>query len=199
MIGLIFGALAAVVTFFFGKPLPGLLVGSAVFLPVALGFRAFFWHALSHQEESGTPKLFVLCEKDPVLRALHLYFLAFPMLTIASYAMMNGFSTLATGIFSFWLIFLGLSFDLLLMYLKRVERYLDPFFGIEKLEKEAVNAITNRNIPLLCDWIDAVGESGFKAVVAKRSSLTSSSLDALTSILRNLLSAAPTLALELKS
>lgn len=171
MIALFTSIPVAIFVFLYGKPLWDILLLSALFFPLSLLLKAFSWHSLSKMEQNSIPKVLSLSSQDKVQKALLAWFALFPLISIgiASYGQLLGFAI--------WIVIFGITLDLLFFFSQRLERMLDPFFGLEELEKKAILAIQEQKIQEALDWIDFTAEAGMQACTKGRSSLAIKSLD----------------------
>lgn len=143
---------------------------SFLFLPTLV--LALAWSPLQNAEHHLTPRISQLFLKDRQMKVIHIVLLLFSLL---SYIM--AIDTLFLNVFnkniiiSIWIVFLGVSLDVLYHMQRRISAYLDPFHIASMFTHEAQLSIQNDKEEELCDWIDALSEMAIRSMNRSSTSL----------------------------
>lgn len=173
-------------SFFFG----------VIFIPLAVVqwiILSLAFIPLHRAEQDLTPRIFELFKKDRVIFwsnqiAIILCLLVFVVIFYAKY--------LPFPPFIFWLVVLGISFDLLYYFVKRILGYLNPYAVTKMFTEEAKNSILQSRELDLCGALDALSEISLKSLHRSSTSLCQYSLDEMGEVMRLQLEAPKDLAVS---
>lgn len=146
--------------------------------------------ALHRAEQNTTPRLLDMFKKDPLLGFNHLGLIALPLLAIALGLVAALLPHVHTGsILGVWFLLVGICFDLLIQFIRRILSYLNPFAAVQLFRLAAKRSIQNDREGDLCDWIDALSEVGNRSLNRSGMSICGSVLNELYEIIRLFLGA----------
>lgn len=141
-----------------------LIVIASLFVLIQNYALAMSWSPLQKAERDFTPRILQIFKRDRILRFVHFWLLFFPLISYAiavDLLYLNMFPKIV--LLAVWIVFLGISIDLLSLFFKRVLDYLNPFAVIAQFRKVSVESIGREDEKELCSWIDALAEIAIKS------------------------------------
>lgn len=204
----------------FGSLLSLLIVAMIIFLPVPIGSVPFgtsplillstipivlflsylFLMALAYRplqisEQNLTPRIIELFKKDTHFKFIHIVLLSFVLLSlflIFESSLLDSYSPRVLIVI--WLLFFGVSCDLILHAIRRTMAYLNPLSAIKMFSHAARLSIENNRDAELCEWVDALAEIGIKSINRLSSSVCNYTVGEMTDALRIFLESSKTIA-----
>lgn len=164
---------------------------SAAFLIAFVLVRISIWMPLQKAEQNSTPRILELWMKDPVLKRLQWFFLAFPLISFA-FIMLDAFQILPLQriLYAIWIVLFGIALDGLLYTLKKTLRYLNPFDAASLFAIDAKKALQSRDDGLLLGNIDALSEMGIKGLHRNSTSLSKEALNQMLDVAKAIINKA---------
>lgn len=167
---------------FFGKetflPLPALFLSSMLF-SLATIYYLFSFSLIQKMEKNSVSGVVALFRKETLIQGAFFYF---SLLLLFSLFLINPL------LFAIWISLFGIGIDLLLLLLRLLPCYLDPFSLIDRFVKEAQAAAKAEAYNPLCSLIDRVSEMAFRSLGRGALSLASQSIEGLQQIASSFLS-----------
>jgi hypothetical protein len=161
------------------------LVGTAVLIIFPV-LNALYLTPLQALEQKLIPRLMELYRKDKLLNISSLFTLLFPF---ASYVFAALCFTkdipIKPAYIAAWVVFLGVTLDLIRDNLKRAANFLNPYHFIETFTQRANRSIVNDKDNDLWGSIDSLSEIAVRSVKAGKTDLTMQVLNAFPSILES--------------
>ncbi len=187
MYGTIFSILIALVLLFnpFQKNLipDGSLMGltliivASLFVVLQVLIKSQFMMPLLQAEHKFTPKISSLYRSDSSLKFSTFWFFFFVLISYALAVDLLFLKVLPPIVaLAVWLIFLGISIDLIYHNLNRLQEFLDPFFVTDALANQGIKQIQTEDTKGLCSSIDALTEIATKGLDRSSLSLTNDAL-----------------------
>ncbi len=142
-----------------------LITVATLFLFIPAITLSLTWTPLQKSEQNLTPRVSELFRKDFIIRITNFWMQFFPF---ASYII--GIDILFLKVLNnnmllpIWIVLLGITLDALHIFLKRISKYLDPFFIVSYFSNEAHKSIQNDREIELCEWVDSLSEIAIKAI-----------------------------------
>lgn len=167
-----------------------LIIVASLFVILQVVVKALFMPPLLQAEHKFTPKISALYREDKSLRFTTFWLFFF---VLVSYALSIDFlfikSLPPVPLLAIWLVFLGVSIDLIYRSLNRSQEFLDPFFVTQIVENKGLQEIQNQDTKGLCSSIDALVEIATKGTLRSSLSLANDSLSRCPSLIKNLFAA----------
>lgn len=133
-------------------------------LLLPLGFM-FSWLPLLKAEENSSPRIVEMFHKD---RYVHLASGWGTIFSLATFVLASDLIYPSISqkpwFFPVWVVLLGISIDVVAVFLRRVISYMNPFAVIKMFTHEAKVSIQNDRELDLCDSIDALAEVSIKGI-----------------------------------
>jgi len=194
MLGTLLAALFAAVLLFLpqipaaaGEAL-GLIMAAAagILFLLAGATHALIWNPMQKSAQNLSARLMEMFRIDPHIRYPSLWLiLIFPVVSLAmSVDMIALHFVRPLPLLAIWTLLFGISIDLLYHLLRRVTGYLDPFAVIRHFGDRAEEAVREDRDAELCDWIEAIAETGFNAVDKALPSLSNEAITRLEMLAR---------------
>ena len=198
MVGIIFSVIFAIYLSF--NPLPAgslpdpqifgviLIAISTLFIIVQTLITGFAWTPLQKNEQNLVSRSIEMYASDKNLKltnSLLLGFLLFSYLITIEIIFFDHVNKIY--LLAIWTIALGFAVDLLHHFLNRIHQYLNPFKVTDLFVEKANESIQQDHERELCNWIDALSETGVKAILKNSPSLTNHAIDQLNHVMRNFL------------
>ncbi|MEM1282500.1 MAG: hypothetical protein AAGG81_02995 [Chlamydiota bacterium] len=153
------------------------------------------WSPLQKIEQNLTPRLIDLFSNDKQVFYFTTFIFMFPLFTLIICSELAYFHYFRPvfGI-GLWTILFGLSIDALLLLIRRILSYLNPFSIVNHFTNQAIESIQEEEDIDLLHWIDALSEIGVKAVTRTLPSLAMKAIDDLQEICHTYLESAKSIA-----
>lgn len=145
---------------------------------------------LQKAEQNTTPRILEMFKRDPFLGFNHLGLIVLPF-----FAIVLGLDAKSTHfikpayLLGVWLFLMGASIDLLILFIRRILSYLNPFTVVQLFRQAAKRSVQNDKEADLCEWIDALAEVGSRALDRGGTSLCNETLNELHEVTRVFLEA----------
>lgn len=180
-------SLGVLSSLFIGISLLLLLISTFVFV--------VSWSPLQKIEQNLTPRLIDLLRNDKWIYYSSTWLFVFPLITLLISGELYYFQYFRP-IFSIglWIILFGISLDIMIHLIRRVQSYLNPFAIVDHFTSQAIESIQEEEDVDLLHWIDALTEIGVKAVTRTLPSLAKQSIDDLHEICHTYLESAKSIA-----
>jgi hypothetical protein len=149
------------------------------------------WSPLQQAEQHTTPRILEMFRKDRHIFLASLWLILFPLATyVLSFLFISDSNRLNLMFLAAWLVMLGITWDAVLHFIRRISGYLNPFASVDMFSRQAQECIQDEKELDLCDRIDGIAEIAIKAIYKSSSSLANSALSKLQQIAHNFLSSA---------
>lgn len=143
------------------------------------------WSPLLKAEQKLTSRVIDLFRKDITLRFTRAFFVVFPLISLFIAFDLWSLHLMRPEIeLLVWIVLFGIALDLLNFTLRRIAKYLDPFYVVSFYTHQANRSIQNEDDRELCNWIDALAEVGVKSTQGTGISLATSVCNELQSTAR---------------
>lgn len=165
----------------------GAITGAVFFVLVVFTFLSLV-HPLQWAEVRATPRVSELVRGDSCLKWLSLSLLLLPIasLVIAAGAISEGILD-NTTLFCIWLLFVGISIDLLRTYSTRLSNYFNPALVIKSIVQRGHADIAQGKDQELCDWIATLSETSLMSLKRYGFSLGERAISGITALLQRFL------------
>ncbi|MDP1834338.1 MAG: hypothetical protein Q8K75_00265 [Chlamydiales bacterium] len=142
----------------------GAITGALFFFLVVFTYLSMI-RPLQWAEVMATPRVSELVRGDTSLKYLSLGLLMLPVssLVIAAAALPEGWLD-NTTLFCIWLVFVGISIDLLRTYSSRLSNYFNPALVIKSIVQRGQADIAQGRDAELCDWIATLSETSLMSL-----------------------------------
>lgn len=175
-----------------GEGLPPVILGSImvcigiIFLFLQMMLLGMSLSPLQRAEHETTPRILEIFEKDGFVKGINGWILVFTILSIAfSIDLIFLHNIRAHLLVSVWVVMLGLSYDALLLLVKRFLQYYNPFQVLDLVLHSAKKSIQEEHEIDLCHWIDALAEISIRAIQRANSTLSIEANDRLQLIVKH--------------
>lgn len=165
------GLLAAIIT-----------MGGVFILFLTAFFNIMILSPLERLEQKLVPNLMEIFKKNIGLRLSRLLLFIFPVASIFIAILIPSSLPHKFWLFLLWIILFGFAIDLFRLSWIGVANFLNPYYLVKKLEKEAQAAIRNGQDELLWDSIDGISEICLRSIEKSRIALSSQALQTFPSI-----------------
>lgn len=204
LVGTLFSIILAVLLWFdphthemgIGMPTRAIMILSSLsfllLLPIGLMFA---WLPLQKAEQNSTPRILEMFRKDKHVLIASGWIVIFALSTfvLASDLIYPSISQKA-WFYPVWIVLLGISFDVVANYMRRVLSYLNPFTVVKMFTEQAKLSIQNDRELDLCNWIDALAEVSIKGIQKHSTSVCHEALAEEGEIVKEFLSASKSIA-----
>lgn len=146
-------------------------------LPLAY---ALGWGPLQQTEHHSSPHILEMFRKDRRIQLCGIWMVLFPLATyLFALVLISNVIKNNTILLAIWFVMLGITCDVVIHFMRRVYRYLNPFSSLEMFADEAKECIQDERELDLCDWIDAISEVTNKSIATGSTSLAFEGLNKL--------------------
>lgn len=162
-----------------------LVGGTAVFLSTVF-LITFVSIPFENLEQKLIPNLLELIRKDKALRLGRIYLFSFPLLSYICVAFVSRIKDVQyqDWLFLAWLVFFGISLDMIRDCLRRLVNFLNPSYLVSRISNGAINAIQNDQDYLLWTGIDTLTEIGINSVERSKLALSTQTLQTFPPIIK---------------
>lgn len=128
---------------------------------------------LQKSEKNFTPRIATAIRKSVSWQLANMLIFIYPLFSITS---ITGFGLSPTTTFFIWFIITGFTIDCYLHLYHTLQATLDPFNGLHFLSQQAHKHASSIDSIPFCQWIEALSDSGLKAISQYNVSVCSGSI-----------------------
>ena len=166
-----------------------LIVGlSSLFLLIFTFVHCSTWSPLQNAEKNFTPHVLELFHADRAITLISLFLEIVPLLTFFIAFVLIGLNiSYKLYLLAAWVVLFGITIDLTRAFIRRIQKYLNPYSVIEIMASAARASIRDEKELVMCDWMDGLAEIASKGIQRSNASLACQSVQQLQSISKNYL------------
>ncbi|MDP1879802.1 MAG: hypothetical protein Q8K60_02535 [Parachlamydiaceae bacterium] len=162
---------------------PLMITGGTFILLSAVVLQTLILTPLGFLEQKLVPNLMEIIRLDRPLYYGRLILFAFPLISYASAVLVLENIRYQNWLFLVWLVFFGISLDLIRDSWERITRFLTPSYVVKKVADQAIKSVQEEEDELLWHHIDSLSEIGLQAVERNKLALGTQTLQAFPPIM----------------
>jgi hypothetical protein len=171
-----------------------LTVSFSLLLLLCLAYL-FSLRPLQKAEQNATPRILEMFHKDKYVHVAAGWLIIFALATlILTSEVIYPSISQKQWFFPAWIVLLGITIDLVFIFIRRILIYINPFGVIHMFTKQAGKSIDNNRELDLCDDIDALSEVAIKGIQKNGTSICHEALNQKQQIIRKFLLASKSIA-----
>ena len=143
-----------------------LIAVPCILLLITVITPAITWQAIQRTEQKVFPRAFELIFKDYLF---YIFVLVIVSFTLYSFTLVfiNKEMVLALPALLSWLFFFGVSFDLMVLFVRRLLRYCHHQFLLDRVDKQVVKLVRDGNDKESFHWLETAIEVAARAICKK--------------------------------